>query len=159
MKPSKPLKQQLAESNAMQSARKGAEQTPQEVREAFLARRRQIGPVWIEPFSLGQLWLFESLKHPFNEGAELIEVDGKQVPKRLSMCDTARAIFVFHDAESANEALQGGLEQFDAEALALASGIDPALLPEITSLIAKTFTEGLATIPGAGGSNPRATGC
>lgn len=176
--PQKPIKQQFAESRAMLHARDRAQQTPDEVRQAFLARRRTIGPVYVEPFSLGILWLFEQLKHPFNEPQLELDGDGKPMPLLdeggaqkldangrpqfkavpLSIQDTARAIYVFHDSESAAEALAEGVDTFDSQAMGLVRGIDPAFLPEISAVIAQTFAEGLATIPGAGAANPPRTG-
>lgn len=143
----KPIKQQLAESQAMLGARDDAAQTPDVVREAFLARRRNLGPVYIEPFNLGQLWLMEAIKHPLYKGGG----------GSLSFRDVARAIYIFHDGESAGESLAEGEESFDREALAIARGLDPADVQRILEEIKKTFTEGLATIPGGGASNPNET--
>jgi hypothetical protein len=164
-RPPKPIKQQFAESQAMLAARGAAMQTPQEVREAFLKGRRSIGPVNVDPFSLGILWLFEELKHPFNDPKPLLDaaqkpvLDANQQPlfEPLTMRDTARAIFIFHDPEAAGDALAEGEEVLDSQARALARGIAPSELAAIIATISKTFAEGLATIPGAGNSNPPAT--
>lgn len=146
----------------MLEARDQAMQTPDEVRAAFLDRTRVLGPVRIEPFSLGILWLFESLKHPLYSGGKPILEDGKPVldgkgkPKTegLSIQDISRAIYIFHDSEGAAEALASGEEAFDAEAMSLVRGIEPASIGTILEEITKTLAEGLATIPGGGAANP-----
>lgn len=146
----KPIRQQLAESGAMLKARDQAAQTPEEVRKAFLTRTRAVGPLVLQPFSLGILWLFEELNHPFNA----TPTDAPAAP--LTIKDTARAIYVFSDPEGAAEALASGLEAFDTAAMALAFGIAPEHLPAISAAIKGIFQEGLATIPGAGATNPPA---
>ena len=164
----KPLAQQEAESNAMLAARDAAMQTPEEVRKAFLARRRACGPVYIEPFNAGILLLCEELQHPLHTGGEpLLDdelqikrgPDGKPLTKPLTMRQIAQAIFIFHDSEAAAEELASGVEAFDAAAFTLFRSIDPQELAAITSEIVKTYQEGLATIPGGGESNPTGTGC
>ena len=174
----KPIRQQFAESRAMLKARDQAAQTPEEVRKAFLTRTRAVGPLVLQPFSLGILWLFEELNHPFNKPEEVLrDAEGNPVPlldaegkpqikdgkplyqaKPMSLADTARAIYVFADPEGAAETLSAGLEAFDTAAKSLAFGIAPEHLPAIGLAIKTIFTEGLATIPGAGGANPPPTG-
>jgi hypothetical protein len=163
----KTIPQQIAESGAMLAARDSAMQTPDEVRKAFLGRRRSVGPVYVEPFSLGILWLFEEIKHPLNEGREplldakgepVLDARGQPVPQPLSARDVARAIFIFHDSEGAAEALAEGVQTFDAAAVALVRQIDVQWIVKINEVINQTFSEGLATLPGAGGSNPPETG-
>jgi hypothetical protein len=173
-RPKKPVRQQLAESRAMLKARNQAAQTPEEVRKAFLTRARTVGPLVLQPFSLGILWLFEELKHPFNEPDEILrDAAGNPVPlldaagkpqlkdgqplyqvKPMSLADTARAIYVFADPEGAAETLATGMEAFDTAAKSLAFGISPEHLLAINRAIKTIFTEGLATIPGAGAGNP-----
>jgi hypothetical protein len=175
-RPPKPIRQQLAESEAMLNARDQANQTPESVRTAFLARRQSIGGVFIEPFSLGLLWLFEELKHPLHtprhvlddkgqaipvlgEGGQQLEVNGQKIfqTEPLSFRDIARAIYIFHDSEAADEALADGEGNFDREAFALAKGIDASKISVILGLITKTLKEGLATVPGGGAANPPRT--
>lgn len=177
--PAKPLPQQLAESKAMLEARDAAQQTPPQVRRAFLGSAAAECKLELVEFSLGVLWLFEELKHPFNEGREpLRDAEGKPILARnekgepilkdgnplvmlkpMSMRDNMRAILVWHDPEAAHEALTaGGVEQLDAAAMELALKLSPADLAGLLTEINRRFTEGLATIPGAGASNPPETG-
>jgi len=173
-RPPKPVRQQLAESEAMLSARDEAMQTPDEVREAFLKRKRQLGPVYVEPFSIGILWLFEELKHPlYTGGDKILDAEGQPVPvlddqqkpvtrngrvvfatEPLSARDICRAIYIFHDSESAGEALSAGEDNFDQAALELVRGISQHMVGEIIAAITVTLTEGLATVPGGGAANP-----
>jgi hypothetical protein len=124
-------------------AKSNSKLTPEEVREAFAATRRKVGSVFVEPFSLGIVWLFEEIKHPYNETASAGTATGK-----LSIRDIARAIFIFNDSQAAAEALARGIPAFDAEAARLARTIEPADLPAITAAIADNFAKGLAAVAG-----------
>jgi hypothetical protein len=172
--PKAEVRRKVAVAGAAFRAGREAAQTPEEVRKAFLTRTHTVGPLVLQPFSFGILWLFEELKHPFNEPDELLrDAAGNPVPlldaagkpqlkdgqplyqaKPMSLADTARAIYVFADPEGAAETLATGMEAFDTAAKSLAFGIAPKHLPAINRTIKTIFAEGLATIPGAGAGNP-----
>jgi hypothetical protein len=146
--PKAEVRRKVAAAGAAFRAGREAAQTPEEVRKAFLTRTRAVGPLVLQPFSLGILWLFEELNHPFNATPS----EASAAP--LSIRDTARAIYIFADPEGAAETLTGGAESFDTAAKSLAFGIAPEHLPAISQAIKTIFAEGLATIPGAGAGNP-----
>jgi hypothetical protein len=145
----KPVQQRMEEAQAMLAARDQAAQTPEQVREAFLCRTTKVGPVILQPFSLGILWIFEQLKHPLGE---------PNATGTLSIADAARAIYAFVSPEEANESLAGGLESYDAAAFELARQIAPAWFAKIVEAITRILAEGLATIPGGSESDPTETG-
>lgn len=140
----KPLQQQIKESQAAIGARDRAMQTPEEVRKAFLAGAIDVGPVTLQPLSLGMLMLFEQLEHPFQQAAQ-----GK-----LSITDSMRAIYIFSAPEDAAESLRGGVGEFDQAAQALACSIAPEYLTPIVEAVAQLFEQGMSTMSGGGGSPP-----
>lgn len=144
----KPIGQQLAEHNARVEARDRAAQTPEEVRKAFLAGTKTVGPISLQPFSLGILWLLEEIDHPIIKPAA-----------ELKAKDVSRAIAIFSDPEGAGEAIKSaGLDALDEFAMPIVSGISMAWLSEIIAAIVEIITEGLATIPGGGKADPPSTG-
>ena len=130
----------------MVQARDRAGQTPDEVRGAFLAQRTMVCGVELKPFTLGILWLLEELGSPL--------MDPAQQGVNLNLRDTARAIYVFKEPQAARAALTEGVAVLDEQAHALALNFTPGDVRELCAAITNIVTEGLATVPGAGGGNP-----
>lgn len=135
---------------AMLAARDRAQQTPEEVRAAFLGKRVSAGGLELHSLTLGIVWLFEKLRHPLLEGL----TDGQ----RLSIEQQIQAAFIFAQPSEAHAALSEGIETFDAAAHKLAMNLTPADLNDIAHAIGMIMAEGLATIPGVGGGTQKKTG-
>lgn len=146
----KPLEQQAAEAAAMIEARNAAGNTPESVRKAFLGQRHDEVPgLSLESWSIGIMWLLEELAHPLLGGQGDVKITAR---------DAARALLAFHDSDAAYNALSHGTEDYDQEAFRLVRSLPPASVIAAGKLIPQIIAEGLATIPGAGASDPSGTG-
>lgn len=134
----------------MIQARDRAQQTPDEVRAAFLQKRVAAGGLELHPLTLGIIWLLEEIRSPLIEGIK----DGQP----LTIRQQAEAAFVFAQPDDARAALAEGRPAFDLAAHQLAAQIVPGDLNEIAVAIGAILNEGLATIPGAGDSVQKKTG-
>lgn len=135
---------------AMIHARDRAQQTPDEVRAAFLQKRVSAGGLELHPLTLGIIWLLEEIQSPLIEGIK----DGQP----LTIRQQAEAAFVFARPDEARAALTEGRDAFRLEAHQLAAQIVPGDLNEIAVAIGAILNEGLATIPGATGGDQKKTG-
>ncbi len=121
--------------------RPNSSQPPHVIREAFEAQRRQVGSIFVEPFSLGIAWLLEEIQHPYYANPE-------SASKAQGIRDISRAIFIFNDPMAAQEALTRGLAALDAEALRLVKSMPPAEVPAIIAAIAENMATGMSAIGG-----------
>ena len=108
----------------------------EEIREEFLSRRYRAGSIELRALSLGVLWIFEALDHPFNK----LSTAGK----RLSLKDTFRAIYTFAETQAAGVVLASGETAFDRAAHEFVRLIPVAELPAISAAITQILSEGLA---------------
>lgn len=128
---------------AMSRARQRAEQTPDEVRAAFLQKRTEVCGVTLHPFTLGIIWLLEEIGHPIMDPAGVAEAG------TLKTRQMAEAIFIFSAPGEAREALAAGREVFDESVHQRAMQIPPGEIKTLANAIAQIVKEGLATVPGA----------
>jgi len=135
---------------AMLQARDRAQQTPDEVRAAFLQKRTHAGGLELHPLTLGIIWLLEEIRSPLIEGIK----DGQP----LTIRQQAEAAFVFAQPDEARAALAEGREAFALAAHQLAAQVVPGDLNEIATAIGAILHDGLATIPGATGGDQKKIG-
>lgn len=139
------------------AARVRAEQTPAVVRDAMLARAREVAGITLHPLNLDTLWILEACNHP-------LATPGASADK-LTPIELAQLVFAFASPDAAlehagQEREEGAtLSQFDRAAFAfLRTHVPLGEMASVTAELARLLTEGLATAPGAGAANPPAAG-
>src|SRR5260221_7900194 len=117
---------------ATPAAQPSPRQTPEQVREEFLARKRIIDGFTIYPLSLAHLWLLEDIQHPFHVGGKPVMEDGQPkrddkggiVTERITTLEILEAIYIFHDPKAACDALSKGRESFAAAVRKMAFALE-----------------------------------
>lgn len=138
-------------------ARARAEQTPAVVRDAMLARPREVAGITLHPLNLDTLWILEACAHP-------LATPGADADK-LTPLQLAQLVFAFAAPDAAlehagQEREEGAtLSPFDRAAFSyLRTHVPLGEMATVTAALVRLLTEGLATAPGAGGANPPAAG-